>query len=97
MTATDTQNRPARFPDHIEDTCQIARLILVPWMTLSTENDVRRAQAAHSLKRPVLKGLNEDLEAGNQTSQHRADLAWACALTIDSVVDEVNEQSYFKQ
>ena len=66
-------------------------------MTLSTENDVRRTQAANSLERNVVKRLNEDFEAWNQTAKHRADLAWACALTIDRVVDEVNEQSYFKQ
>ena len=66
-------------------------------MTLPAENDVRRTQAAHSLERHVLKRLDEDFEAGNQTAKHRANLAWAYALTIDSVVDEVNEQSYFKQ
>jgi len=65
-------------------------------MTLSAKNDVRRAQAANPLERHVLKRLDEDLEAGNQTAKHRANLAWAYALTIDSVVDEVNEH-YFKQ
>ena len=66
-------------------------------MTLPAENDVRRAQAANSLERHVVKRLSEDFEAGNQTAKHRANLAWACALTIHSVVDEVNEQDYFKQ
>ena len=65
-------------------------------MTLPAEDDVRRTQTANSLERYVLKWLNENLEAGNQTAKHRANLAWACALTIDRVVDEVNEH-YFKQ
>ena len=43
-----------------------------------------------------MKGLSEDLEAGNQTPKHRANFAGACALTINCVVDEVNEH-YFKQ
>ena len=66
-------------------------------MTLPAENDVRRTQAANPLERYVLKRLDEDLEPGNQTAKHRANLAWAYTLTIDSVVDEVNEQAYFKQ
>ena len=43
-----------------------------------------------------MKRLSEDFEAGDQTTKHRANLAWACALTIHCVVDEVNEH-YFKQ
>jgi hypothetical protein len=65
-------------------------------MTLPAENDVRRTQAANSLERYIVKRLSEDLEAGDQTTKHRANLAWACALTIHCVVDEVNEH-YFKQ
>ena len=59
-------------------------------MTLAAENDVRRSQAANSFERDVMKWLDEDLEPGNQTAEHRANLARACALTIDCVVDEVN-------
>jgi len=65
-------------------------------MTLTAENDVRGTQAANSLERNVMKRLSEDLETGDQTTEHRANLAWACALTIHRVVDEVNEH-YFKQ
>ena len=65
-------------------------------MALSAENDVRGTQAANALERHVLKRLDEDLEPGNQTAKHRANLAGAYALTINSVVDEVNEH-YFKQ
>ena len=43
-----------------------------------------------------MKRLSEDFEAGDQTTKHRANLAWAYALTIHCVVDEVNEH-YFKQ
>ena len=65
-------------------------------MTLTAENDMRRTQAANSFERDVVKRFGENLEAGNQTAKHRANLAWACALTIHGVVDQVNEQSYFK-
>ena len=65
-------------------------------MTLPTEDDVRWAQAANTFQRNTVKRFGEDLETGNQTAQHRANLAWAGALTIDSVVDQVNEQGYFK-
>ena len=65
-------------------------------MTLTTENDVRWTQTANAFERNVLEWFDEDFEARNQTAQHRANLAWAGALTIDSVVDQVNEQGYFK-
>ena len=65
-------------------------------MTLTAENDVRRTQAANSLERHVVKRLREDLETGDQTAKHCANLARACALAIHRVVDEVNEH-YFKQ
>jgi hypothetical protein len=66
-------------------------------MTLAAQNDVRRTQTANAFERNILEWFDEDLEAGNQTTKHRANLAWASALTIDGVVDEVNEQGYFKQ
>ena len=92
VTTTHAEDGLACTFDDVENSGQRLRRILIPRMTLPTENDVRRAQTAHSLERHVLERLNEDLEAGNQTPKHRAKLAWACALTIDSVVDEVNEQ-----
>ena len=64
-------------------------------MALPAENDVRRLQAANALERNVVEWFGEYFQAGNQTTKHRANLAWAYALTIDSVVDEVNEH-YFK-
>ena len=87
----------ARTFDHVEHTCERFRRVVLPRMTLATENDVRRPQAANSFKRHVVKWFGEDLEAGNQTSKHRANLARARALSIDCVVDQVNEQGYFKQ
>ena len=96
MTTTQTENRLARMFDDVENSSQRPWRILSPWMTLPAQNDVRRTQAANSLERHVLKGLDEDLDAGNQTAQHRANLARAYALAIDSIVYEVNEH-YFKQ
>ena len=61
-------------------------------MTLATQDDVRWTQTANAFERDVLKWFDEDLEAGNQTAKHRANLAGAHALAIDCVVDEVNEQ-----
>ena len=66
-------------------------------MTLTTQDDVRWTQTANAFERNVLEWFDEDFEAGNQTAKHRANLAWAYALTIDCVVDQVNEQGYFKQ
>ena len=65
-------------------------------MTLPAENDVRGPQASNSLERYAVKRFREDLQAGNQAAKHGAKLAWAGALTIDCVVDQVNEQGYFK-
>ena len=65
-------------------------------MTLTAQDYVRRTKTANALERDVLKWFDEDFEPGDQTAKHRANLAWAYALTIDSVVDEVNEH-YFKQ
>ena len=61
-------------------------------MTLPTENYVRRLETADSLERNGVKRFGEDLETGNQTTKHPANLAWARALTINCVVDQVNEQ-----
>ena len=66
-------------------------------MTLTTEDDVRRPQAADSFEGHAVKRFGEDLYTRNQTAEHRSNFAWAGALAIDCVVDEVNEQSYFKQ
>ena len=66
-------------------------------MTLTTQNDVRRTQTADPFERDMVKWFSEDFEAGNQSAEHRAELARAGALTIDGVVDEVNEQGYLKQ
>ena len=61
-------------------------------MTLPAENDVRRTQAANSFERYAVKRFCEDLEAGNQTTKHRANLTRARALTINCIVDQVNQQ-----
>ena len=66
-------------------------------MTLPAQDYVRRPETANSLERHAVKRFSEDLKAGNQAAQHRANLARAGALTIDCVVDQVNEQGYFKQ
>lgn len=66
-------------------------------MALSTQNDVRRPQAADSFERHVVKRFREDFEAGNQTTQHRPQLARAVTLTVDCVVYQVNEQGYLRQ
>ena len=66
-------------------------------MTLATQDDVRWTETANAFKGNVLEWFDEDLEAGDQTAKHRANFAWAYALTIDCVVDQVNEQGYFKQ
>src|SRR3954468_12339384 len=96
VTATYTEDRLARLFDDVEHSGQRPRRILIPRMTLPAQNDVRRTQTANSFERHVLKWLDEDLEPGNQTAKHRANLAGAYALAIDGVVDEVNEH-YFKQ
>ena len=64
-------------------------------MTLTAQDYVRRTKTANALERDVLKWFDEDFETGNQTAKHRANLPRACALTIDSVVDQVNEQNVF--
>ena len=66
-------------------------------MTLPTQNDVRGAQAADSLERNGMKRFSEDRNSRNQTTQHRANLSRAVATSFDGVVDEINEQGYFKQ
>jgi len=66
-------------------------------MTLSTQNDVRRLETADSFERNGVKRFGEDFKARNQTAQHRANLPRTVAVSIDSVVDEINEQSYFRQ
>ena len=97
VPTTNTQNRLARLFDNVKHSRQRLRRVLVPRMTLPTENNVRRLQTAHAFERHAVKRFGEDLQAGNQTAEHRANLARAGALSIDRVVDEINEQSYFKQ
>ena len=66
-------------------------------MTLTTQNYVRWTEATNAFERDVVKRFDEDLETGNQTAKHRANLARACALTIDGVVDQVNQQCVLLQ
>ena len=66
-------------------------------MTLPTQNNVRRSETPNTFERDMVKRFGEDLEARNQSAKHRANLAGTCALTIDGVVDQINEQGYFKQ
>ena len=56
-------------------------------MTLTAQDYVRGTKTANTLERYVVEWFDEDLESGNQTAQHRANLAWAYSLTIDCVVD----------
>jgi len=44
-----------------------------------------------------VKRFGVDLNAGNQTAEYRANLSRAVAVAVNRVVDEVNEQSYFRQ
>ncbi len=97
MATADSENRLTCLLDDIEHSRQRLRSVLLPRMTLATQNDVRGFQAADTLERNAVKRLGEDLQTGNQTTQHRPNLTRAGALTVNCVVDEVNEQSYFKQ
>ena len=65
-------------------------------MTLAAQDYVRGTKTANTLERYVVEWFDEDLDPGYQTAKHRTNLAWAYALTIDCVVDQVNEQGYFK-
>src|ERR1043165_504422 len=97
VPATHAEYRLTRPLDHLKHASQRFRRVLIPRMTLSTQDDVRRLETADSLERNGMKRFGEDLEIGNQTAQHRANLSRAVAVSIDGVVDEVNEQSYFRQ
>ena len=66
-------------------------------MTLTTQNDVRRTKTANAFERDMMERFDEDLETRNQTAQHRANFARAYTLSIDCVVDEVNEQCVLLQ
>ena len=59
-------------------------------MTLTTQDDVRRAEASNSFQGYVVEWLDEDFEPGNQTAQNSADFARARSLTIDGVVYEID-------
>ena len=59
-------------------------------MTLPTENNVRRPQAAHSFEGDLVKGLDEDFESGNEAAENRPNFARARSLAIDGVVYEIN-------
>jgi hypothetical protein len=90
MTTTHAEDRLARMFDDVKNSRERLGRILVPRMTLSTQDYVRRPQTADSLERYTLERFDEDFEAGNQATQHRAKLARAGALTINCVVDKVN-------
>ena len=44
-----------------------------------------------------MKGFSEDLYAWYQAAEHRAQLTRAVTFIFDGVVDEINEQGYFRQ
>src|SRR5947208_834985 len=60
MTAADAQNRLTRFANHIKDPGEIASLILVPRMTLTAEDDVRRRECFYKLGRDVPERFSHD-------------------------------------
>jgi len=97
MTPTDSENRLACVFDHVEYSSQRFRRVIVPGVALSAQNDVGGTKTTDPFERNAVKWFGEDFEAGNQSTQHRAQLARARTLTIDRVVYQVNEQSYFKQ
>ena len=92
MPTTQTKNRLARLLDHGIHAGQRFRGIHLPGMTLSAENYVRRTKTANSLERNLMEWLDKNFEFRDQTTKHRANLARACALTINCVVDQIDEQ-----
>src|SRR4051794_38237539 len=96
MTSANAEDWLTRLFDDREDAGQRLRRVHLPWMTLTAENYVRWTKTANAFERYVLEWFDEDLEAGNQTPKHRANLPRARALTINCVVDQVNEHSHKK-
>src|SRR2546423_1653112 len=65
MTTTNAENRLARLLDYFKNSGERLRRVLIPRMTLSAQDDVRRAQTANSLERYAVERFSEDLDAGN--------------------------------
>src|SRR5204863_7683934 len=65
MATTNAENRLARLLDYFKNSGERLRRVLIPRMTLSAQDDVRRAQTANSLERYAVERFCEDLDAGN--------------------------------
>ena len=59
-------------------------------MTLTAENDVGWFQASNTFERDVVKWLDEDLDAGNESAENGPNFARARSLAVDRVVYEIN-------
>ena len=59
-------------------------------MTLTAENDVGWFQASNTFERDVVKWLDEDLDAWNESAENGPNFARARSLAVDRVVYEID-------
>src|SRR5687767_939807 len=59
VASTNPEHRLPGIPDDFKDTGQRFRCVLIPWVALATENDVRRVQRSDPLHRRRVKRLGQ--------------------------------------
>ena len=65
-------------------------------MALATQDDVRRPEFANPGGGNDMERLYQDFQAGAHPAQRRAQFPRAGPLTVDCVVDKINEQFLFQ-
>ena len=87
LAAADAEDWLRCGANHMKGSSQRFDRILVPGMTLATEDDVRRTECLNEFRRDVRKWLSYNPQVGLDPLQGRANLARARALAFDGVVD----------
>jgi hypothetical protein len=73
--------------NHIECAREFFMTVLVPWMALAAEDDVRRPQFIDTIQIYLSKRLHPDLYAEKHSTEGRPQFARAVSLAIDGVID----------
>src|SRR5687768_1306738 len=93
VASTNPEYRLPGIPDDFKNTSQRFRCVLIPWVALATKNNVRRLQRRDPLHRRRVKRLGQYLAISPDPPEGGPYFSRARALSINGVVDEVNEHA----
>src|SRR2546421_1399281 len=91
VTPTNSQCWQRGLFYHFNYPSQLLRRVSVPRMTLATQNNMRWMNRLNALKRNSMVGLNQYFQTLAHATERVSQFVRTGALTIQRVVDEINE------